>query len=189
MKHGLKQRKLNRTSSHRKALFSNMSAALIKHEQIITTVPKAKELRPFVEKLVTLGKKGTLADRRAAFAILRDDAMVAKLFDALAKRYADRPGGYTRVLKAGFRYGDAAPIAIIEFVDRDPSAKGKDSGPDFSQDNAVAAGQADETSVPKEAVKKANKKKAEKAEDAPATEEKPKKKAAPKKKKAEDKAE
>ncbi|OIN86001.1 MAG: 50S ribosomal protein L17 [Alphaproteobacteria bacterium CG1_02_46_17] len=190
MKHGVKQRKLNRTSSHRKALFANMAAALIKHEQIITTVPKAKELRPYVEKLVTLGKKGGLANRRAAIATLRDQAMVQKLFDVLAPRYQDRPGGYTRVLKAGFRYGDAAPIAVIEFVDRDVTAKGKDSGVDFSQD-IEAAGQADETSVPKEAVKKANKKKAEKTEEASeaATEEKPKKKAAPKKKKAEDKAE
>lgn len=190
MKHGLKQRKLNRTSAHRKALFANMAAALIKHEQIITTVPKAKELRPFVEKLVTLGKKGGLANRRAAIATLRDEAMVQKLFDTLAPRYQDRPGGYTRVLKAGFRYGDAAPIAVIEFVDRDPSAKGQDSGPVFTEEAIEAAGQADETSVPKEAVKKANKKKAEdKAEEAPAAEEKPKKKAAPKKKKAEDKAE
>lgn len=182
MKHGLKQRKLNRTSSHRKALFANMAAALIKHEQIITTLPKAKELRPFVEKLVTLGKKGTLADRRAAIATLRDEAMVQKLFDTLATRYADRPGGYTRVLKAGFRYGDAAPIAVIEFVDRDPAAKGQDSGQDFTQEE-VTTGKVDETTVPKEAVKKANKKKAEEASA------EPKKKAAPKKKKAEDKAE
>lgn len=190
MKHGIKQRKLNRTSSHRKALFANMAAALIKHEQIITTVPKAKELRPFVEKLVTLGKKGTLHDRRAAIATLRDEAMVRKLFDVLAKRYADRQGGYTRVLKAGFRYGDAAPIAVIEFVDRDPSAKGQDSGPVFTEDAVEATGPVDETTVPTEAVKKANKKKAEKADDAAeAADEAPKKKAAPKKKKAEDKAE
>ena len=190
MKHGLKQRKLNRTSAHRKALFANMAAALIKHEQIITTVPKAKELRPVVEKLITLGKKGGLSNRRAAIAAIRDEDMVRKLFDVLAPRYQDRPGGYTRVLKAGFRYGDAAPIAVIEFVDRDPAAKGQDSGPVFTEETAEAAGQADETSVPKEAVKKAKKKKTEeKAEDAPAAEEKPKKKAAPKKKKAEDKAE
>jgi large subunit ribosomal protein L17 len=122
-------RKLNRTSSHRKALFSNMANALIKHEQIKTTLPKAKELRPVVEKLVTLGKRGNLHARRQAFAVLRDDVMTRKLFDTLAERYAERQGGYTRVLKAGHRYGDAAPMAIIEFVDRDPEAKGQDSGP------------------------------------------------------------
>ncbi len=129
MRHGVSGRKLNRTSSHRRAMFANMAAALIKHEQIKTTLPKAKELRPIAEKLVTLGKKGGLHNRRRAFAMLRDDAMVAKLFDALADRYKDRPGGYTRVLKAGFRYGDAAPMAFIEFVDRDPEARGQDSGP------------------------------------------------------------
>jgi large subunit ribosomal protein L17 len=122
-------RKLNRTSSHRKALFSNMANALIKHEQIKTTLPKAKELRPVVEKLVTLGKRGSLHARRQAFAMLRDDGMTRKLFDTLAERYAERQGGYIRVLKAGHRYGDAAPMAIIEFVDRDPEAKGQDSGP------------------------------------------------------------
>jgi large subunit ribosomal protein L17 len=122
-------RKLNRTSSHRKALFSNMANALIKHEQIKTTLPKAKELRPVVEKLVTLGKRGNLHARRQAFAMLRDDVMTRKLFDTLAERYADRKGGYTRVLRAGHRYGDAAPMAIIEFVERDPEAKGQDSGP------------------------------------------------------------
>lgn len=129
MRHGISGRKLNRTSSHRKALFSNMANALIKHEQIKTTLPKAKELRPVVEKLVTLGKRGNLHARRQAFAMLRDDVMTRKLFDTLAGRYADRPGGYTRVLKAGHRYGDAAPMAIIEFVDRDADAKGLDSGP------------------------------------------------------------
>lgn len=129
MRHGISGRKLNRTSSHRKALFSNMANALIKHEQIKTTLPKAKELRPVVEKLVTLGKRGNLHARRQAFAMLRDDVMTRKLFDTLAGRYAERPGGYTRVLKAGHRYGDAAPMAIIEFVDRDPEAKGLDSGP------------------------------------------------------------
>lgn len=129
MRHGMSGRKLNRTSSHRKALFSNMANALIKHEQIKTTLPKAKELRPVVEKLVTLGKRGNLHARRQAFAMLRDDGMTRKLFDTLAGRYADRAGGYTRVLKAGHRYGDAAPMAIIEFVDRDPEAKGQDSGP------------------------------------------------------------
>lgn len=182
MKHGLKQRKLNRTSSHRRALFANMANALIKHEQIITTVPKAKDLRPVVEKLVTLGKKGGLANRRAAIAILRDEEMVRKLFSVLAERYAGRPGGYTRVLKAGFRYGDAAPLAVIEFVDRDVTARGKDSGQDYTADEAVVAGPADETSVPKEAVKKANKKKAEATEE---TAEAASKKKAPAKKKAE----
>lgn len=186
MKHGIKQRKLNRTSSHRKAMLSNMASALIKHEQIVTTLPKAKELRPFVEKLVTLGKKGTLADRRAAFAVLRDNAMVAKLFSVLNARYANRAGGYTRVLKAGFRYGDAAPMAVIEFVDRDVTAKGQDSGVDFTREDMVAAGQADETTVPTDAVKKANKKaaapKAEKAEGAEAA---PKKRATKKKEDAE----
>lgn len=185
MKHGLKQRKLNRTSSHRRALFANMANALIKHEQIITTVPKAKDLRPVVEKLVTLGKKGGLANRRAAIAILRDEDMVRKLFSVLAERYAGRPGGYTRVLKAGFRYGDAAPLAVIEFVDRDVTARGKDSGQDYTADDAVeAAGPADELTVSKEAVKKANKKKAE-ATDAPAEEAAAPKKKAPAKKKAE----
>jgi large subunit ribosomal protein L17 len=129
MRHGMSGRKLNRTSSHRKAMFSNMANALIKHEQIKTTLPKAKELRSVVERLITLGKKGGLSNRRLAFAALRDEAMVAKLFDALAKRYEKRAGGYTRVLKAGFRYGDAAAVAIIELVERDVNAKGKDSGP------------------------------------------------------------
>jgi len=140
MRHGLSGRKLNRTSAHRKALLSNMANALIKHEQIKTTLPKAKELRPVVEKLVTLGKRGNLHARRQVFAVLRDDAMTAKLFDTLAGRYADRPGGYTRVLKAGHRYGDAAPMSIIEFVDRDPEAKGQDSGPT----QEMAAAEADE---------------------------------------------
>jgi large subunit ribosomal protein L17 len=182
MKHGLKQRKLNRTSSHRRALFANMANALIKHEQIITTVPKAKELRPIVEKLITLGKKGGLANRRAAIAQLRDEDMVRKLFSTLAERYAGRPGGYARVLKAGFRYGDAAPIAVIELVDRDVTAKGQDSGPDFTADEAVeAAGPVDETTVPTKAVKKANKK----AETAEGEEAAPKKKATKKKADAE----
>jgi len=122
-------RKLNRTASHRKAMFANMANALIKHEQIKTTLPKAKELRRVADRLITLGKKGGLHRRRQAFAQLRDDAMVAKLFDTLAGRYEGRPGGYTRVLKAGFRYGDSAPMAIIELVDRDEDAKGLDSGP------------------------------------------------------------
>ena len=129
MRHGMSGRKFNRTSAHRRAMFANMAAALIKHEQIKTTLPKAKDLRPVVEKLITQGKRGGLSNRRRAFALLRDDDMVRKLFDYLAERYADRSGGYTRVLKAGFRYGDAAPMAIIELVDRDPEAKGLDSGP------------------------------------------------------------
>ncbi len=124
MRHGLSGRKLNRTSTHRKAMFANMAASLIRHEQIVTTLPKAKELRGVVDRLITLSKKGGLANRRLAYARLRDKDMVAKLFDALADRYQDRPGGYTRVLKAGFRYGDAAPMAVIELVDRDESAKG-----------------------------------------------------------------
>lgn len=129
MRHRKAGRKLNRTSSHRKAMFANMSAALIKHEQIKTTLPKAKELRPFVEKLVTLAKRGDLHARRQAIAIVRDEAMVRKLFDTLGPRYKERMGGYIRIMKAGFRFGDNAPIAVIEFVDRDPAAKGVDSGP------------------------------------------------------------
>ncbi len=128
MRHGMKRRKLNRTASHRKALFVNMANALIKHEQIKTTLPKAKELKPVVDKLITLAKKGGLHRRRQAFARLRDDAMVAKLFSVLSDRYKERPGGYSRVLKAGFRYGDSAPMAIIELVERDEDAKGLDSG-------------------------------------------------------------
>ena len=128
MRHGLNGRKLNRTRSHRKALFGSLAAALIKHEQIKTTLPKAKDLRPVVERLVTLGKRGGLHARRQLIAVLQDDALAAKVLGPLAERYATRQGGYTRVLKAGFRYGDAAPMAIIEFIDRDPEAKGKDSG-------------------------------------------------------------
>ena len=124
MRHGKVHRKLNRTAEHRRAMFANMSAALIKHEQIVTTLPKAKELRPIVEKLVTLGKRGGLSLRRQAISELRDQAMVKKLFDVLAARYKDRQGGYTRIIKAGFRYGDNAPMAVIEFVDRDEDAKG-----------------------------------------------------------------
>jgi large subunit ribosomal protein L17 len=122
-------RKLNRKSQHRKAMFSNMANALFKHEQIKTTLPKAKDLRPIAEKLITLAKRGDLHARRQAFAFLRDDAVVAKLFSVIGERYKTRNGGYTRVLKAGFRYGDAAPMAFIELVDRDISAKGLDSGP------------------------------------------------------------
>ena len=129
MRHRISGRKLNRTSQHRKAMLSNMANALIKHEQIKTTLPKAKELRPVVEKLITLGKRGSLHARRQAHSVLRDNVMTAKLFDALAGRYAERPGGYTRVLRAGHRYGDAAPMAIIELVERDTEAKGQDSGP------------------------------------------------------------
>jgi len=129
MRHAVAGRKLGVTSSHRKAMFSNMAVALIKHEQIKTTLPKAKDLRPVVEKLITLGKKGGLANRRRAFAMLRDDDAVSKLFSTLADRYKSRAGGYTRVLKAGVRYGDAASMAFIEFMDRDVEAKGKNSGP------------------------------------------------------------
>jgi large subunit ribosomal protein L17 len=129
MRHGKAHRKLNRKPEHRKAMFANMAAALIKHEQIVTTLPKAKELRPVVEKLVTLGKRGDLHARRQAVAQLRDVAMAKKLFDVLGPRYKERNGGYTRVLKAGFRYGDSAPVAVIEFVDRDVDAKGRNSGP------------------------------------------------------------
>lgn len=129
MRHRMAGRKLNRTSSHRKAMFANMAAALIKHEQIKTTLPKAKELRRVIDPLITLGKRGDLHARRQALSLLRDTVLVNKLFDTLATRYADRSGGYSRVLKAGFRYGDAAPMAFIELVDRDPEAKGLDSGP------------------------------------------------------------
>ncbi|ABQ31122.1 MULTISPECIES: 50S ribosomal protein L17 [Acidiphilium] len=129
MRHGLAGRKLGVTASHRAAMFRNMAVALLKHEQITTTLPKAKELRPVAEKLITLGKRGGLHARRQAHALLRDDVIVAKLFDSLADRYKERQGGYTRVLKAGMRYGDAADMAVIELVDRDPAAKGQDSGP------------------------------------------------------------
>jgi large subunit ribosomal protein L17 len=129
MRHGNAHRKLNRKPEHRRAMFANMVAALIKHEQIVTTLPKAKDLRPIVEKLVTLGKRGDLGSRRRAIAEIRDVPMVKKLFEVLAPRYKERNGGYTRVLKAGFRYGDNAPVAVIEFVDRDVNAKGQDSGP------------------------------------------------------------
>jgi large subunit ribosomal protein L17 len=137
MRHGKAHRKFNRTAEHRKAMFENMAASLIKHEQIVTTLPKAKDLRPIVEKLVTLGKRGDLHARRQAIAQLQDEVVVKKLFDVLAKRYKDRQGGYTRVLKAGFRHGDSAPVGVIEFVDRDVSAKGRDLG--TVQDQAEAA--------------------------------------------------
>ena len=129
MKHNIKQRKLNRTSSHRKALLMNLSNALIKHEQITTTLPKAKELRPFIEKVVTLGKKGDLSARRKTMSILQDEKMTKKIFEILADRYSEKKGGYTRIIKLKNRYGDNAPIAVIEFVDRDEDAKGLDSGP------------------------------------------------------------
>ncbi|BDV35776.1 MULTISPECIES: 50S ribosomal protein L17 [Methylocystis] len=129
MYHGHKKRRFGRTHEHRKAMFANMAQALIKHELIITTLPKAKDLRPVVEKLVTLGKRGDLHARRQAIAQIKDVKLVAKLFDVLGPRYKERNGGYTRVLKAGFRYGDNAPMAVIEFVDRDVNARGQDSGP------------------------------------------------------------
>jgi large subunit ribosomal protein L17 len=129
MRHRNAGRKLNRTASHRRALFASMAAALIKHEQIVTTLPKAKELKRVTDRLITLAKRGNLHSRRLALSRVRDEAMVGKLFDTLGPRYADRAGGYTRVLKAGFRYGDAAPMALIELVDRDPAALGADSGP------------------------------------------------------------
>ncbi len=129
MRHGMSGRKLNRTSSHRKAMFANMAVALLKHEQIKTTLPKAKDLRRIVDKLITLGKRGDLHARRQANSVLRDDKITAKLFDELASRYESRAGGYTRVLKAGFRHGDMAPMAFIELVERNVDAKGQDSGP------------------------------------------------------------
>ena len=129
MRHGMSGRKFNRTKSHRRALLANLANALLKHEQINTTLPKAKDLRPYTERLITLGKRGTLHARRQAAAILRDDKIVAKLFSVLAERYKDRKGGYARVIRAGFRHGDAAPMAMIELVDRDVNAKGLDSGP------------------------------------------------------------
>ncbi|MCX8255699.1 50S ribosomal subunit protein L17 [Beijerinckiaceae bacterium RH AL1] len=139
MYHGHAKRRFGRTHEHRKAMFANMCQALIKHEQIMTTLPKAKDLRPVVEKLVTLGKRGDLHARRQAIAQIKDVKLVGKLFDTLGPRYKDRHGGYTRVLKAGFRYGDNAPLAVIEFVDRDVSAKGQDSGPVQVHDEDEAA--------------------------------------------------
>jgi large subunit ribosomal protein L17 len=138
MYHGRAKRRFNRTAEHRKAMFANMAQALIKHEQIVTTLPKAKDLRPVVEKLITLGKRGDLHARRQAIAQVRDVALVKKLFDVLGARYKDRNGGYTRVLKAGFRYGDNAPLGVIEFVDRDVDARGQDSGPVQGEEEAAA---------------------------------------------------
>jgi large subunit ribosomal protein L17 len=137
MYHRNAKRRFGRTHEHRKAMFVNLAQALIKHEQIVTTLYKAKDLRPIVEKLVTLGKRGDLHARRQAIAQLRDPLLVKKLFDVLGPRYKERPGGYTRVLKAGFRYGDNAPLAVIEFVERDESAKGQDSGPSQNQEEAA----------------------------------------------------
>ncbi len=134
MRHGISQRKLSRKSGHRKALFRNMSAALVKHEQIMTTVPKAKELRPYVERLITLAKRGGLSNRRLAMSKLGDETQLKKLFDVLAERYSDRDGGYTRVIKAGYRRGDASHMAVIELVDRDVEARGQDSGPVMNED-------------------------------------------------------
>ena len=139
MRHGNRGRKLNRTHEHRAAMFANMAAALIKHEQISTTLPKAKDLRPIVEKLVTLAKKGGLHARRQAISQIGDEEQVGKLFAVLAERYRNRQGGYTRVLKAGFRYGDSAPMAVIELVDRNPDEKGKDSGPPQNEGESATA--------------------------------------------------
>ena len=139
MRHRTAGRKLNRTASHRKAMFANMVAALVKHEQIVTTLPKAKELRPIVEKLVTLSRRGDLHARRLIAARIRDEAMAKKLIEVIGPRYAERPGGYTRIMKAGFRHGDNAPVAVIEFVDRDVSARGQDSGPTQEVEEAEAA--------------------------------------------------
>jgi len=134
MRHRLAGRKFNRTREHRRAMLANMAAALLKHEQIVTTLPKAKDLRPYTEKLITLGKRGDLHARRQAAATLRDEGVAKKLFDVIGPRYADRSGGYIRIMKAGFRYGDTAPMAVIELVDRDPDAKGTNSGPTAEQD-------------------------------------------------------
>lgn len=139
MRHGYRGRRFNRSAEHRKAMFANMCQALIKHEQIITTLPKAKDLRPVVEKLITLGKRGDLHARRQAIAQIKDIDLVKKLFDVLGPRYKERNGGYTRVLKAGFRYGDNAPLAVIEFVDRDVDARGQDSGPSQKEEIVEAA--------------------------------------------------
>ena len=139
MRHGFRGRRFNRTAEHRQAVFANMSAALIKHEQIVTTLPKAKDLRPVVEKLVTLAKKGGLHARRQAMSVIRDETQLKKLFDVLSARYASRKGGYLRIMKAGFRYGDSAPMAVIEFVDRDVNARGLDSGPSQKADEVAEA--------------------------------------------------
>ena len=139
MRHGISQRKLGRKSGHRTAMFRNMSAALIKHEQIVTTLPKAKELRPYIEKLITLAKRGGLSNRRLAMGRLQDETQLKKLFDVLAERYSDREGGYTRIIKAGYRASDSAQLAVIEFVDRDEDAKGLDSGPVMTEEEYEGA--------------------------------------------------
>lgn len=139
MRHAKRGRRFNRSSPHRKAMFANMAVALLKHEQITTTLPKAKDLRPVVERLITLGKRGDLHARRQALSVLRDTKITAKLFDELAERYQDRPGGYTRVIKAGLRHGDMAPLGVIELIDRDTEAKGQDSGPTAEQDDEEEA--------------------------------------------------
>jgi len=138
MRHQKSGRKFNRTSSHRKSMFANMAAALLKHEQITTTLPKAKDMRRVVDRLITLGKRGGLHARRQALSVLRDTTITAKLFGELAERYKDRPGGYTRVIKAGYRYGDMAPLGVLELVDRNPEAKGQDSGPTMLGDEGEA---------------------------------------------------
>ncbi len=173
MKHGIKQRKLNRDSSHRKAMLANMAAALVKHEQITTTLPKAKELKPYLEKIITMGKQAAndpakaLGKRRLAISKMRDEKQVKKIFDVLAERYADRPGGYIRILKAGFRYGDAAPLAVIELVDRDESAKGQDSGQiEFEDMPVTGSEELKETLAKNKAKKEAVEKPAAKKETA-----------------------
>jgi large subunit ribosomal protein L17 len=138
MRHGFRGRRFNRTAEHRKAMFANMCQALVKHEQIVTTLPKAKDLRPVIEKLITLGKRGDLHARRQAISQIKDVALVRKLFDVLGPRYKERHGGYTRIMKAGFRFGDNAPMAVIEFVDRDVDARGKDSGPTMKTETVEA---------------------------------------------------
>jgi large subunit ribosomal protein L17 len=182
MRHRIKHSSLNRKSQHLQAMFANMSAALVKHEQITTTLAKAKELRPFTEKLVTLAKKAkadpktALANRRRAIAIMRDETQVAKLFDTIAERYEGRNGGYIRIMRAGFRYGDAAPIAVIEFVDRDVTAKGKDSGPTQYEQDVASEHEVGEDGELKEKKKAAAKK--------PSAPKKPKSEAGPKGKSA-----
>jgi len=181
MKHRIKQRKLNRDSSHRKAMLANMAASLVKHEQITTTVPKAKELKPYLEKLITMGKQAaanpekSLGKRRKAISRMRDEAMVKKIFDVLAERYEGRSGGYTRILKAGYRYGDAAPMAVIELVDRDVEAKGKDSGPANDFEDMPVTGSEETKAKQAENAKKAEAKAAKpKADKKAATKQAPK---------------
>ena len=165
--HRIAGRKLSRTKSHRRALFANMAAALIKHEQIVTTLPKAKDLRPIVEKLITLAKKGGLANYRLAIARMRDETSAKKMFDVIGPRYAERAGGYTRILKAGFRHGDSAPMAVIELVDRDTSAKGLDSGPVFNDEGEEIEQTTETKSAKKPAATKAPKAHADKGDSKP----------------------